>query len=84
MGVARTRGSSLRRSAGRRGSSLRRSAGRRGSTGHQTPPQILSTEVVEQDGKTWHSPANAGNALGKQVSGGGSLDTAPQDDATDA
>jgi hypothetical protein len=40
--------------------------------------------VVEQAGETWLSHANAGNAPGEQVSGGGPLDTIPQDDATDA
>ncbi|GAA3367112.1 hypothetical protein GCM10020367_68820 [Streptomyces sannanensis] len=57
---------------------------RRGPTGHQKPSQIPSTEVVEQAGETWLSHANAGNAPGKQVSGGWPLDTIPQDDAPDA
>ena len=61
---------------------MRRSANRR-QTGHQQPPQILSTEVVEQAREPWLSPANAANAPGDQVSGGGPLDTIPHDGTTD-
>lgn len=71
-GVARTHGPSLRRAANRRG-----------PTSRQKPPQIQSTEVVEQTRPGPLHPANAGNALGEQVSGGGAVDPIPQGDATD-
>ncbi|WP_369357878.1 hypothetical protein [Streptomyces sp. cg2] len=48
---------------------------RREPTGHRKPPQILSTEVGEQAGNAWPSPAHA---PGEQVSGGGRLDTIPK------
>ncbi|MFI1865481.1 hypothetical protein [Streptomyces jumonjinensis] len=70
MSVARTRGSFAL-------AQREQARGRR----NQKPPQTLSTEVVEQAGETWLTPANA---PGKGVSGGGPLDTVPQDDATDA